>query len=65
MSYLVSKNADVNQMDFVGLTPLDTAALRGMEALEAFAGSANKALGDEALAPGREADAGLEACWHR
>ena len=29
VSYLVSKNADVNQMDFVGLTPLDTAALRG------------------------------------
>lgn len=29
MSYLVSKNANVNQMDFVGLTPLDTAALRG------------------------------------
>ena len=29
VSYLVSKGADVNDMDSVGLTPLDTAALRG------------------------------------
>ena len=29
VSYLVSKGAEVNDMDNVGLTPLDTAALRG------------------------------------